>query len=59
MKSERVTEEKIHVAIRANGIANIKNVEVVLLQADGFYNVVPFAETVGVSSLNGVAGYSE
>lgn len=54
MKRERVTEEEINTALRANGIANIDNVEAVVLEADGSYNVVTLSGNNDASSLNGI-----
>ncbi len=54
LKSERVSEEEILAAIRAQGIADPAAVDAVVLETDGSFSVVSGAGEAGVGSLRHV-----
>jgi uncharacterized membrane protein YcaP (DUF421 family) len=56
LRRERVTEEEVRSAVRAQGIGSLAEVEAVVLETDGSYTVVPQAATGPASTLAGVAG---
>ena len=56
MKSERVTEDEVLAALRAQGIAAIEDVEAVVLETDSSFSVVPKPAGDSDSSLSNVAG---
>jgi uncharacterized membrane protein YcaP (DUF421 family) len=57
MRKERVTEREIHEIIRDHGLASVEEVEAVVLEADGAYNVIQRLQGKGASSLEILAGY--
>jgi uncharacterized membrane protein YcaP (DUF421 family) len=58
MHRERVTDEEIRAAIRAENIASIEAVHAVILETDGTFSVV-WRNSDSPSSLHDVPGYSE
>jgi uncharacterized membrane protein YcaP (DUF421 family) len=57
LRRERVTEGEVRAALRANGIANLENVEAVVLETNGSFSVIEQAETDSASALLDVKGY--
>jgi uncharacterized membrane protein YcaP (DUF421 family) len=51
MKQERVTEEEIRAALRAEGIAAVDSVEAVVLETAGDLSIVPESSRASTSSL--------
>ena len=56
MQSERVTEEEILAAIRAQGIADPSGVDAVVLETDGSFSVVSGSAGPVIGSLRYVRG---
>jgi uncharacterized membrane protein YcaP (DUF421 family) len=59
MRSERVTEEEILAAIRAQGIADPSGVDAVVLETDGTFSVVSGGQGPVVGSLRHVRGAAD
>ena len=57
MKAERVTEAEVRAAVRAQGVATLEEVEAVVLETDGSFNVVSKQKQEEASALKDVAGY--
>jgi uncharacterized membrane protein YcaP (DUF421 family) len=57
MAREEVSEEEICAAVRSRGLASLEEVEAVILEADGSYNVVQRLSDKEPSSLENVLGY--
>jgi uncharacterized membrane protein YcaP (DUF421 family) len=57
MQREEVSEEEICAAIRARGLPSLEDVEAVVLESDGSYNVVQRSSSQSSSSLSNVSGY--
>ena len=57
MKTERVAEEEVRQAIRAQGTADIENVEAVVLETDGSFSVITNSEWGRESALDDVGAY--
>lgn len=57
MKKERVTEEEIRAAIRADGHAALEKVHAVVLETDGTFSVVRAADSSDSSALDDVLGH--
>lgn len=55
MKAERVTEDEVRAAIRAQGIAAVENVMAVVLETDASFTVIALTDTDSTSALKGVA----
>ena len=53
LKSARITEDEIRAAVRANGLADLSEIEAVVLETDGSISVVQSGGH-GASSLDGV-----
>lgn len=56
LRRERVTEEEVLAAVRAQGMAGLGAVEAVILETDGSFSVVKTPETGGTGALRGVRG---
>lgn len=56
MKWERVTEEEIRAALRAQGITMVSDAEAVVLETDGTFTILTQAARGPGSSLEGVTG---
>jgi uncharacterized membrane protein YcaP (DUF421 family) len=56
LRQERVTEEEVRSAVRAQGVGSLAEVEAVVLETDGSFTVVPRPAAGPTSSLAGVAG---
>lgn len=57
MKAERVTEDEVRAAVRAQGVATLEEVEAVVLETDGSFNVVlKQSNAKPASALQDVAG---
>jgi uncharacterized membrane protein YcaP (DUF421 family) len=59
MRNERVTEEEILAAIRAQGIADPSSVDAVVLETDGTFSVVSGGQGPVVGSLRHVRGAAD
>lgn len=59
MRRERVSEEEVHAAVRADGIAGLEQVEAVVLETDGTFSVIPKSEGEAAGSLGKVSGYPQ
>jgi uncharacterized membrane protein YcaP (DUF421 family) len=57
MVREQVSEEEICAAVQNRGLASLEDVEAVILEADGSYNVVQRRSEENPSSLVNVVGY--
>lgn len=57
MRRERVAEVEVLAALRGEGIANVQEVEAVVLEADGTLSVIPKSGAVSAGSLENVSGY--
>ncbi|MDY7005704.1 MAG: DUF421 domain-containing protein [Cyanobacteriota bacterium] len=57
MKKERVTEGEVLGAIRSNGIADIEDVEAVVLETNGTFSVIKESKSGFASALSNVQGY--
>lgn len=59
MKRERITIEEIYVAARANGIANLNEIEVIVLETTGDLTVISKLEKTNgkAETLGNVKGY--
>jgi uncharacterized membrane protein YcaP (DUF421 family) len=51
MKWERVTEDELRAAIRGQGIADLAQVEAVVLETDGSFNVLRKSNPIQQSTL--------
>jgi len=58
MDNERVTEADILSAIRQRGFSSIENIEAVVFEADGTFDVIPETERSSASALKNVSNYS-
>jgi uncharacterized membrane protein YcaP (DUF421 family) len=58
MAGQRVTEAEIYAAIRAQGLANLDQVEAVVLETDASFTVLRRPESGPASALAHVANYS-
>jgi uncharacterized membrane protein YcaP (DUF421 family) len=56
LRSERVTEEEILAAVRAQGVADLAGVDAVVLETDGTFSVISGADGADVASLRYVRG---
>lgn len=56
LRSERVTEEEILAAVRAQGGAELSRIDAVVLETDGTFSVISGADGANVSSLRYVRG---
>ncbi len=56
MKRERVTEEEIRAALRAQGVGSLGEAEAVVLETDGSFTALKQAGDGAASALRGVAG---
>ncbi len=50
MKKERITQEEVYVAARANGVAHLNDIEVVILETTGDLTVISKLSTDGRSA---------
>jgi uncharacterized membrane protein YcaP (DUF421 family) len=57
MQAERVTEAELRAAVRAQGVATLEDVEAVVLETDGSFNVVSKQKQEEASALKDVANY--
>jgi uncharacterized membrane protein YcaP (DUF421 family) len=55
MKAERVTEDEVRAAVRAQGIAAMEKVMAVVLETDASFTVISYSNTDSTSALHGVA----
>ena len=58
LRAERVTEEEIRAAVRAQGIGSLEDVEAVVLETDGTFTVLRSVGSEENSALKGVANFS-
>jgi uncharacterized membrane protein YcaP (DUF421 family) len=58
MNNERITEADILSAIRQRGLSSIENVEAVIFEADGSFDVITEADQSSTSALKNVSNYS-
>jgi uncharacterized membrane protein YcaP (DUF421 family) len=56
---ERVAEDEVRAAIRAQGIASLANVAAVVLETDGTFTTLQQSGAANKSALKGVRGYQE
>ena len=56
LRRERVSEEEVRAAVRAQGFASLQEVAAVVLETDGSFSVLRRAEDGGASTLANVAG---
>lgn len=56
LRSERVTEEEILAAVRAQGGADLSRIDAVVLETDGSFSVISGADGANVPSLRYVRG---
>ena len=57
LRAQRVTEEEVRAAIRAQGKSQLAEVEAVILETDGSFSVLSSAGQVAGSARQDVAGY--
>lgn len=57
MRRERLAEEEVHAAVRSQGIADVHEVEAVVLETDGSFSVIRKSGGAGPGSLGKVSGY--
>lgn len=57
LRRERVATVEVHAAVRNEGIANLEEVEAVVLETDGTFSVIPKAGQEKPASLGIVSGY--
>lgn len=58
MRAERMTPEEVHSALRASGIASLRDVAAVVLETDGSVTVLgSMSEAPDLSALRGVRGF--
>ncbi|MCL4302166.1 MAG: DUF421 domain-containing protein [Anaerolineae bacterium] len=55
MKAERVTEDEVRAAVRAQGIAAMEKVMAVVLETDASFTVISYSDADSTSALHGVA----
>jgi uncharacterized membrane protein YcaP (DUF421 family) len=55
LRHARVTEDEVHAALRAAGVASVADVEAVVLETDGSFSVIRTGAGSGPSSLDGVS----
>ena len=56
LRKERVTEEEIVAAVRAQGIASLTSVQAVVLETDGSFSVIAGAPDDAIDALRSVEG---
>lgn len=54
LRRERVTEEEVLAAVRAQGIAQLARVEAVVLETDGSFSILERPQKGGADTLRGV-----
>lgn len=59
LQQERVTEEEVRAAVRAEGMAALEEVGAVVLETDGSFTVLPRHQGVEASALSNVQGCDE
>ena len=59
LQQERVTEEEVRAAVRAEGMTSLEEAGAVVLQTDGSFTVLPRQQGVEASALSNVRGYGE
>ena len=57
LTAQRVTAEEVRAAIRQQGISDVDDVEAVILETDGSFNVLTRAEGLASSARHDVANY--
>lgn len=57
LREQRVTEEEVRAAIRAQGKSRLEEVEAVILETDGSFSVLSGAGQVAGSARQDIAGY--
>jgi uncharacterized membrane protein YcaP (DUF421 family) len=57
LRRERVVEREVWASVRSQGIADLADVEAVVLETDGTFTVVPKIEAPEKSTLQSVQGY--
>lgn len=57
LRRERVVEHEVWASVRSQGIADLSDVEAVVLETDGTFTVVPKIESPDKSTLQSVRGY--
>lgn len=58
MKAERVTEDEVRAAIRAQGTAAVEKVMAVVLETDASFAVIPYEDYDSTSALKNLDNYS-
>ncbi|RRR77753.1 MAG: DUF421 domain-containing protein [Candidatus Viridilinea halotolerans] len=59
LRRERVVEQEVWAAARSNGIADLAEIEAVVLETDGTFNVIPKLAHPDKPTLQSVKGYEE
>lgn len=57
LRRERVTEEEVWAAIRGGGVADIGDVEAVILETDGSFSVLKRGDGLATAAEHGVGNY--
>jgi uncharacterized membrane protein YcaP (DUF421 family) len=57
MRAQRVAEEEIRAAVRAQGLADIQQIGAIVLETDGSFTVIGTVQEAPASSLTGVENY--
>lgn len=57
MHKEKVTAQEVRTAIREGGLTSLEDVEAVVLEADGTFNVLSRSVSKGETVLTDVVGY--
>lgn len=59
LQQERVTEDEVRAAVRAEGMTSLEEAGTVVLETDGSFMVLPRQQGVEASALSNVRGYGE
>jgi uncharacterized membrane protein YcaP (DUF421 family) len=57
MKRERVTEEEVLAAVRGGGVADVEDVEAVILETDGSFSILQKGDGLATVAKAGVSNY--
>lgn len=57
MRAQRITEDEIRAAVRAQGMAALEKVMAVVLETDASFTVIPYTDPGSTSALQGVTNY--
>ena len=57
LRSERITEDEVHAALRSSGIASVSQVEAVVLETDGTVSVIGSSSEAKASAMHTVRGF--